>query len=312
MTVLAGKHVLLTGAYGFIGQALLARLQEETGTRLIVLSRSPRAPAMDGITHVAAPLQQLTRQIWDHAGIRRIDLVLHLGAFTPKTGAEADQWEPVFRDNLEGTRRLLESLPSVPERIVFASTLDVYAPTADGESLDESSPTDPQGLYGASKLFCEHLVRAYARRTACGYAILRYGHIFGPGEERYGKLIPSSIRAIMRGEPPTVYGDGSALRDLLYVSDAVEATMRAATSADVALGPVNIVRGASVPIREVVETLVQVMDFRQGINFVEGPPGRSLRFSNQKMKDAIGEWPLVSLEDGLRREVAYFKSGVSL
>ena len=254
-------------------------------------------------------LDQLTcRTFLDH-GVDQVHQVFHLGAYTPKRSSDGDATDEVYRSNLIGTRALLEALPSVPRKIIFASTLDVYAQPPDGHLLTESSPLSPSSLYGASKLFCEYLVHAFARKHACGYAILRYGHIYGPREEAYFKLIPVAIQALLKNESPVVYGDGSALRDFLYVDDAVEATVRAGSVETAKIDPVNIVSGKSRPIREIVELLIALNGNAGSIKYLlDKPNGRSLQFSSDRMSQILGSWKTVPLEEGLRREVGYFKN----
>jgi UDP-glucose 4-epimerase len=108
----------------------------------------------------------------------------------------------------------------------------------------------------------------YAHNHGCHYAILRYGHIFGPGEEAYEKLIPRTIRQLMQGEPPVLYGDGSAERDFLYMDDAVEATLQAAIFNVRELDPVNIVRGESSPVFKIVEMLTAITKFQGNIRYM--------------------------------------------
>jgi nucleoside-diphosphate-sugar epimerase len=187
---------------------------------------------------------------------------------------------------------------------VFASTIDVYAMHAVEQVIDEKSPAGAWGLYGASKLFCEQLVDFYAKLYGCGHSILRYGHIFGPGEESYEKLIPSMIRRLLHQESPVIYGDGSAERDYLYVEDAVEATIRAAVSDKKKIGPVNIVRGASTPIRKIAELLVRLTDFNGQITYLKDKSnGHSLRFDNNLMRQLLETWCFIGLEEGLKHEV---------
>lgn len=308
MSPLNGKTILITGASGFVGQHLVNRLRAEKGARLVILSRKPASAQCEGVTWVHSSLEELSAETWRRSGVSNIDLVLHLGAFIPKSGAEVDRVAEVYQDNLLGTRALLGSLPSSPERIVFASTVDVYAPPVAGHPLSEASPVGPASLYGASKLFCEYLVRVCAKKFGCGFAILRYGHIFGPGEEAYAKLIPQMIRLFLRGEAPVLYGDGSTERDFLYVADAVEATLCAAMSDMAELGPVNIVRGDSVSIRELAGMLALITGYAGEVNYLaDKPGGHSLRFDNQLMRDLLGEWDLVPLAEGLKCEVDHFR-----
>lgn len=310
MNRLSGKTILVTGATGFIGQHLIQRLLGIPDIRLIVVSRKPNAQISGKILWITSPLDQLTPAIWQAKGIDKIELVFHLGAFVPKKKAdEVNRMTEIYRDNLLGTRAMLESFPSPIERIIFSSTFEVYAtPLANNRDLDEFSVVEPSGLYGASKLFCESLIRAYAREHGSGYAILRYGHIFGPGEEAYHKLIPQTIRQLLQGKSPTLYGNGSAERDFLYIDDVIEATLRAAVDDKLEIGPLNIVRGVSKPIKDIVNLLIKITEFSGKIEFMlDKPVGYSLNFDNSKMRETLGSWPLVSLEEGLRREVEWFR-----
>jgi len=304
---LEGKTVLVTGASGFIGSHLVNRLATLDNTRLLALSRK-NVYRPNKTECVVSPLDQLTPQKWYDHGIDNIDVVFHLGAFTPKEASDVDREEEVYRDNLVGTRALLESLPKIPEKIVFASTIDIYARPLENTILHEDSKLGPAGLYGASKLFLEQLIKSYAKQYSCAYAILRCGHIFGPGEETYFKLIPQLIRDLLDNRPPTLYGDGSTKRDLLYVADAVEAFIRAAILDHKKLGPINVVRGKSESIRDIAEMLIKITDFKGEIEYLKDKPvGSSFLFDNKMMRDALGVWEFVSLQTGLERELQYFR-----
>ena len=273
-----------------------------------MLSRNPPSDSRDGETWVTVALDRLTPKTWQDEGVEEIDVVFHLGAFIPKTSSSGDMVDHIYQSNLLGTRALLESLRDIPKKIIFASTVDVYAQPPDGHVLTEGSPLSPPTLYGASKLFCEHLVQAFARQHGCGYAILRYGHIYGPGEEAYSKLIPVAIQALLRNESPIVYGDGSVQRDLLFVEDAVEATLRAAAAEIEKIDPVNIVSGKSRRVRQIVEILTTLCQHTQQTTYLlDKPAGRSLKFSCDRMTELFGSWDMIPLQEGLRQEVAYFR-----
>ena len=297
MTQLSGQRVLLTGATGFIGQHLLGRLRMDPSTKLVLISRNQPFRIREGETWLTVALDQLSKNALQEEGVDQVDVVFHLGAFTPKTLGAGDKVDEVYQSNLLGTRALLEALPNVPKKVIVASTLDVYAQAQDGDLLTESSPLSPSTLYGASKLFCEHLVEAFARQHNCGYAILRYGHIYGPGEKAYSKLIPIAIQKFLQKETPVVYGNGSALRDFLFVEDAVEATLRAAVVGVERIEPVNIVSGNSVPIREIVKMLAALCGYTGDITYLlDRPAGRSFQFSRDRMDKLI--WVV---EPGLAR-----------
>jgi len=307
MTQLKDKVILVTGATGFIGSHLVARLSEVVGVKLLLLSRQEQQSTQNNIMWLKGGLRQLNQEYWRSLNIDHIDYVFHLAAFTPKKSSEANLIDCAINDNISGTRALLQSLPGRPDRFVFSSTLDVYGQPESGEQLTESSRVSPPALYGASKLFCESLISSWAAETGCYCSILRYGHIYGPGEEQYGKLIPATIRNLLAGKAPVIYGDGSALRDYLYVGDAVEATIRAALVKG-NIGPVNIVRGESVSLKEIVQLLIRLVGSDMGIDFfLDKPNGNSLRFDNNLMTRELGNWPMTALEEGLAAEVDSFR-----
>jgi nucleoside-diphosphate-sugar epimerase len=301
---LRNATVVVTGGGGFIGSHLLRRLHDVPGINLVLVSRRPgRLPLAPHVTAVQADCRDLSAQTWESAGVTRVDYVFHLAAEIPKVAGAAAPGG----GNVEATEALLASLPSAPRRFVLASSVDVYAPAAGDEPLSESSPLGGSP-YGESKVLCERAVLRAAGAGGFSPAILRYGHIYGPGEEAFKKAIPETIRQILRGRAPVVYGDGGAERDFLYVEDVVEATLRAAVAEGLPAEPVNVVRGRSWPIREVVELLVRLTGFPGGIQYLtDRPAGRSLRFCNRRMRALLGDWPLVPLEEGLAREVDYFR-----
>ena len=307
--VLEGKTVLVTGGHGFIGRHLIERLQKIKGIKIVALTRSFSFKAEGDVRWLRGDLQELTVPFWKKYDVQQIDYVFHLGAFIPKSASDANNIEAIFRDNLLGTRNLLDSLPNTPERILFASTVDVYAiPNSEAGVIDEKTSVEPASLYGSSKLLCEWLVKCYASQAGSSYVILRYGHIYGPGEIAYRKFIPEIIRKYLVKESPKIFGDGSTLRDFLYVNDAVEATLRAAVHASRQLGPINVVSGQSITLREIVECLAQCVE--AGIKpdyLLDKPNGSSMRFDSRLMEAMLGKWDLMPLTEGLQNEYAYFK-----
>lgn len=303
MDDLRGQTVLVTGANGFIGRHLVERLVGEGVQVWTVVRQAREMGAARKVRQVVCPLERLGPDVWRQEGAPRFDVVFHLGGYTPKTGATANDLDRAFGDNIAGTRQLLASLTDTPRRVVFAGTLDVYAPCHDDNVISESSPLAPVSLYSSSKLFCEAYVSQWAVQAGSAAVVLRYGHIYGPGEEAYRKLIPETIRRLLEGISPVIYGTGNPTRDLLYVGDAVEATVRAVYSPVEHSGPINVVRGESATIRQITEMLVEISGFAGKIEYrTEMPDGRYFRFDNSKMVHELGSWPFVPLNTGLRIE----------
>jgi nucleoside-diphosphate-sugar epimerase len=284
--------ILVTGAAGFIGRPLVSRLREAPEARVLALERSSVA------------LQALDRDYWRKLGVGTIDVIFHIGAYIPKDAASADLVKPIVESNVDGTAALLASLPNTPRHLLFVSSVDVYKRVS-GRTIDEASEVGPPTLYGASKVFGEELVRSYARSTGCGYSVLRLGHIFGPGEEVFRRVIPNLIRAMLRGDPPQLSGDGATERDYLYVDDAVCAIIAASTLSE-PIDPINIVRGESISILNVAKHVAELTGYKGEFCF-SGRNGDSLRFDSSAMKRTLGIHSFVPFADGLAREITHFR-----
>jgi len=300
---LINSNVLVTGATGFIGRHLVERLLQEKAN-VWTLSRKRSKSFPEPIHQLQSNLESLTQSFWRDLRLPKFDIVYHLGGFTPKTSSSANDLDRCFADNIVGTRQLLDSIYPLPSRFIFASTLDVYAKPISG-GIHEGSPIGPSTLYGSSKLFAETHIAHWADQQDVAAIILRYGHIFGPGEGAYEKFIPRAIRCFLSGNSPIVHGDGSIVRDFLYVDDAVEATVRASTATSVEGRTINIVRGEKVSIRQTVELLAELTNFTGEITYRRDLPcGRDISFDNSYMRKLLGRWQFIPIEVGLEREIA--------
>lgn len=305
--ILIGKTILITGVSGFIGKNLLNRMRQIDNVRLVLLSRNSINFNSTSEILIKSSLEQLTKKIWGENGIEKIDVVFHLAAFTPKSAEQADRIDENL-NNIADTDTLLKSLPNIPEKIIFSSTLDVYAEPEENYIIVEKSKVGPRTEYGKSKLSCENLIILYSLMHKCKYVILRYGHIYGPGEEKYAKLIPQTIMTLLKNQAPKIYGDGSGYRDFLYVDDAVEATLRATTNTKKSGDTLNIVRGQSKRILECIDIISELMNFAGEYEYVvNNNKSISLQFDSSKMFRILGRWKLVPFEDGLIKEIDHLK-----
>jgi UDP-glucose 4-epimerase len=303
---LSGRTALVTGATGFLGRHLIERLISAGAHVTATVRPSTRPTFSRPVDIIECPLEALTSRSFEHhaAGF---DFVFHLAGFTPKALGEANNVSSTYTANLNGTRRLLETVPTIRDRLVIASAVDVYGPNTG--SIRETSPLAPLNLYAASKLFCESLARTFAAQRNWRLSILRYGHMYGPGEERYQKLIPVTIARLLTGQQPFVTGGGLERRDLLYVTDAIEATVRASSKHLESPIVLNIVRGQSVEVRQIVRLLTELCN--QAYSVIDNPaagPARNLAFDNRAMISALGDWNFVSLRTGLAEEIQHVRS----
>lgn len=292
--------VLLTGSSGFIGRHLLAAACQTWGEdNLIVLSSRPAARGHSIVYGPNFSIDAAGRALAAEA-----ELLLHAGAFTPKSGATANQLAGC-NSNIDFTAKLLAlDLPKL-RNLLFLSTLDVYA-AVDGP-INEDSPVGPASLYGWSKLYCEHLVQQYAVQHQLSAQVLRIGHVYGPGEEQYAKVLPNAIRKLLAGEPVELWGEGRELRSLIFIDDVVRAIL-AAARAPSSLGVINVVGGQPLPVRALLERVIALSGKAVTLSQREfhGVP-RDFVFDTRKLKAHLlaEETPL---DQGLLAELAYMEN----
>ncbi len=286
--------LLITGASGFIGSRLMVAAAEKYGSgNVLALGSRPLQGAESIIydkTDFRIPAPDVRR-------LDEIEVIVHAGAFTPTSASQTDDIQGSC-SNIRFTEELLaHPFPSL-RAIVYLSTLDVYAPA---EVTTEETPALPASLYGHSKLFCENLVRVSARQRAALCHILRIGHVYGPGEERYQKFIPNSMRAVIGGTPVELWGTGADLRSYIFVDDVVKAILASAEIPE-DIGIVNVVSGTACSIRDLLDRIIEISGER--VEIVRRPTSGKPRnhvFDNRKCKTLLLPEE-TDLHTGLRTE----------
>ena len=297
------RTILLTGANGFIGKHLLAYIKSNpdyASDRIVLLTSA----AVAGYECLVCPDYQVRRTDFDDAGITQVDIFVHLGSFTPKKQEQAN--DPMLCSrNITFTLACLAALPSSLQCLIYTSTLDVY--DASSECLSEESPVNPMSLYGWSKLYSEQLVQHWTQQHGTVCQILRLGHIYGPGEEAYRKLIPQTIRLLQAGQSPVIYTDGAEVRSFLHVADCCRLIMNAIELPHF-IGPVNVASSHSVSVLELVQLLKELTGSKQAIEVQNTVKiKRNLTFNNAKMNQWLGHEAIV-FKMGLAQEVAVFNN----
>ena len=237
-------------------------------------------------------------------GVSKIDIVMHLGAFTPKSFLESNNISKSL-SNINNTIYLCENLPNTPKKFIFTSTLDVYS-SVEG-SITEGTPTIPQSLYGQSKLFCEKMLEQWSTENGVVLQILRVGHIYGRGEDSYKKIIPATIKAILAGQKPIVFSAGSELRSFLNVTDCCNLILKAIELEEYKQ-PINLVSEQPISVLALVNMIVEISKQNVEVEIIrQNNYTRDFIFDNTKMKANLGV-ETISLRTGLEEEYEYFKS----
>lgn len=242
--------MIITGTSGFIGSHLLQASRVIYGQDVTSFSSQPTKVSQ--IVYRDAPGFGLNPE--ELALVEGAEVLIHAGAFTPKFGADANQVEGC-NGNISFTEKLLALPFTNLKKIVFLSTLDVYA-NFHG-LISETTPTAPDTLYGLSKLYCERMVALYAAKRGLINQVLRIGHVYGPGEEKYSKVIPRAIQLIVSGKDVELWGEGTELRSFIYIQDVVTSIINAIELKEQP-GVINIVSGNTISIRDLMEKLIKI------------------------------------------------------
>ncbi len=216
------KSVILGGS-GFLGQRLTQSLCDP-GQEVVTVSRSPLRPLGQGHRHRDITLDDRRALA---ALLEDADFVFHLASDTTP-GVSRLQPALEVNNNLLPLASLLECLQGLERpTLVYVSSGGAIYPPAQG-SLTESSATLPASYYGAGKLAAEALIQAYQQQTGHRVVILRPANIFGPGQvpkKQFG-VVPTLCACLLNNKAFTLWGDGSAVRDYLYIDDFLQLCMQ--------------------------------------------------------------------------------------
>ena len=324
-------NVIVTGGAGFIGSALVRYLIAETGVSVTVIDKLTYAANLDSLAPVAAsPRYRLVREdicnapaMRDIFAAQKPDLVLHLAAESHVDRSISGP-QAFIETNINGTYSLLEAarayhagLPAGRRdafRFLHVSTDEVFGSLGPEGRFSESSPYDPSSPYSASKAASDHLVRAWHRTFGLPVIISNCSNNYGPYHFPE-KLIPLTIINALEGKPVRVYGDGSNIRDWLYVDDHARALWRIATAG--VPGATYTVGGNSERTNlEVVQAICDVLDalrpdgdpHRRLIEFTEDRPGHDQRYAidTARIESELGWKAQETFETGLQKTVQWY------
>ena len=300
---------LVLGGGGFIGSPLVGRLLEE-GHEVRIYDRSPNRflGTPQGAEYVEGDLG-------NHGLIRDalegIEVVFHLVSTTlPKTSNDDPGYD--VRSNLVDTIQLLESCVEAGVRkVVFTSSGGtVYGPPRT-VPIPEDHPTDPISSYGIVKLAIEKYLGLFHHLHGLDYAALRVSNPYGPYQNPAGQqgAISVFLNRIRTGQPITIWGDGTVVRDYLYISDLVEALMLAATT-DTESKLFNVGHGEGASLNELLELIDGVVDVAPDVEYL---PARSLDVPASVLDVSRAEneleWrPSIDLAEGIARTWGWIQS----
>ena len=318
---LRGARCLVTGGLGFMGSNLALQLVEAGASVTLVDAMFPEYGGnLYNVEPVAGDVAINFSDIRDRRSmdylVRGCDFVFHLAGQVSHVMSLTDPF-PDIDINIGGTTVLLEALRkhNPGARVVFASTRGAYGPVT-SLPVGEDEPSTPVALHEISKLTSELIFKAYAQQHGVSSVLLRFTNTYGPRSQmRHGKygVVNYFIRLAMEGETIKVFGDGSIMRDYLYIDDAVDAMLRSAV-ADVPAGTAplyNVGRSEPTTLLQLVSGIIDAA----GTGAWELAPFSEERKSQEpgnfysditRIRSELGWTPHTSLEEGLARTVEYY------
>lgn len=292
--------ILITGANGFLASDVIDTLVRERifSVSDIYVTSSKKHEFLNTIV---TPDYQLKRADFIENNIDRIDYVLLIGGFTPQL-RDLNDLDLSF-NTVQSNIELLMSLPNIPKKIIYISSISIYSKT---NILKESSKIGPTSPYGWSKLIGEHVVEMYCQHNKINYQILRIGGIYGKGDNKF-RLIPVTLRRLLENSSPIVIGHKFNELSLMNVHD-VSSNILKSIFIDEYLGPINVVSERKYTVEEVVSMCVKISGTNLPIEYRSKKKKiTSINIDNSKFKRYLGI-ESIELEKGISEHYEYLKS----
>jgi UDP-glucose 4-epimerase len=307
---------LVTGGAGFIGSNIAHELVRR-GHRVRVLDNfaTGRRANLTGIESRVELIEGDLRRLADvEKAVEGVEVVLHQGALGSVPRSVADPLA-THEANVTGTLHVLwASRAAGVRRVVYASSSSVYGDTPTLPKLEDMLPA-PLSPYAVSKLAGEHYGTVFAGVYGLETVSLRYFNVFGPRQDpasEYAAVIPKFIRAMLRGERPAIFGDGTQSRDFTYVDNVVTANLLAAEAPAGALrGAVcNVACGEHSTLLDLVAALNGLLGTRLEPIFRPRRPGDVLHSHAAigRAEALLGFRPSVRFAEGIRRTVEWMQA----
>jgi NAD dependent epimerase/dehydratase len=318
---LKNKNILITGADGFIGSHLTQMLFDE-GANIKALSQYNSFNYWGWLEDVDCldKIEVLTGDIRDPHYCKYItkdiDIIFHLAALIaiPHSYVAPDSY---IDTNVKGTLNICQAaLDNKVKRVIHTSTSEVYG-TALYVPIDEKHPLQPQSPYSASKISADMIAMSFYNAFGLPLTTVRPFNTYGPRQSARA-VIPTIITQIASGEKEIKLGDITPTRDFNYVSDTCKGFIELA-KCDKAIGEtVNIGSNYEISIKDTLELIKKLMN--SNVNFIseeqrkrpEKSEVQRLWCDNTKIEQLTGFKPTLSIEDGLKKTIEWFKKEENL
>jgi UDP-glucose 4-epimerase len=312
MTRKRAMRVLVTGTSGFIGTSFCERFARRGPFQVFGVDRLTPRNRVSGVQYHVIDLTY-EYEVSSLVASVEPEVIVHLAAQARVDPSLASS-RPTYSDNVVGTLSLLsacEKLGSKLQRFVYASSETVYGP-ASRYPVAEETPVNPQSPYAASKAACELLVGQALKEKAL---ILRSGMGYGPRSDPRAQVVAKFATRALRDQPLFFPRDeprgGHPTRDVNFVENFLDGLGQAVTAS--ASGTFNVASGREVSILDIAHLVVDISGsgsvvFTPEFTYRPGEEGLRTWLDISKAKDAFGYSPRISLEEGLRRTIEWYRA----
>ena len=312
------RPTLVTGATGLVGSWLVRKLMD-AGADVVCLVRDwvPQSELVRG--GLIERTKVVRGDVRDQALLERIlgeheiATVFHLAAQTI-VGIANRNPVSTFEANIQGTWALLEACrrSRTVKQIVLASSDKAYG---DQERLpyDEHTPLEGRHPYDVSKSCADLIAQAYATSYGLPVTITRCGNFYGGGDLNWNRIVPGTVRSIVRGQHPVIRSDGRFIRDYFYVEDGANAYMMLAEAlaerSELAGEAFNFSNEIQVTVLDLVQLILRLMESTLAPEVLNAASNEIMHqyLTAAKARRMLGWTPMFSLEDGLRRTIEWYR-----
>ncbi len=310
------EKFLVTGGAGFIGSNICRRLVAEGCSvrvvdNLLTGKKSNLADLMGKIEFVEADMgdEQVARRV-----CQGIDVVFHEGAL-PSVPRSVDDPALTHRHCVDATfTMLMAAREAHVKRFVYAASSSAYGDTPTLPKV-ETMRTAPLSPYAVGKLVGEYYCSVFAKVFGLETIALRYFNVFGPYQDptsQYAAAIPAFVTSILKGQSPTIYGDGEQSRDFTYIDNVVEANICAARAGKTNGEVVNIACGEKVTVNQIIAMINEILGKDVKPNYVPARKG-DVKHSLADITAArtlIDFKPVVLFRDGLEKAITWYRQNL--
>lgn len=314
---LRNKSILVTGGAGFIGSHLIDRAMKENPKKIIIVDNFflGKKENLKEAIKLYSELKIFNLDASDYIEMANIiknegiDVVFNLAVIPLPVSLTKPRW--AFEQNVNVTLTICElARYGFFDTLIHFSSSEAYG-TCEYAPMDEKHPLNGTTPYAASKAASDQLIFSYYRTFGIDASIVRPFNNYGPrqNEASYAGVIPLTIKRILDGEAPVIYGDGKQTRDYLYVTDTANAAIDVYNSKNTRNRILNIASGKEISIETLIKLIAKYLNCDKPIVYAKERPGDVRRhIANIYLaEDLIGFKPTVSLEEGLKLTIEWYK-----